>query len=223
LAEYVALSEEAVVQAPAYLTDEEASTLPVAALTAWFSLLEKGKLTSNQSVLVQGTGGVSLFGLQIGTAHGAQVFVTSSSDEKLERAKALGAHAGINYVRTPDWEKEALRLTENRGLDQIIEVSWRQESDAIDNGNQAKRTDCGNRFSSKPFIRTAHPSGDSQANCHPGLVTGPRRAFEEMNLDLEKLQLRPIIDAVYPFADAHAAYEHLYRGASGKIVIRVRG
>jgi NADPH:quinone reductase-like Zn-dependent oxidoreductase len=222
LAQYVALSEEAVVRAPAYLTDEEASTLPVAALTAWFSLKEKGKLTSNQSVLVQGTGGVSLFGLQIGTALGAQVFVSSSSDEKLERAKALGAHAGINYVRTPDWEKEALRLTENRGVDQILEVvagkNLTQSIAAIKPGGQIAVIGFLESFSSElPIL----PLIVKQIIIR-GIVTGPRRAFEEMNLALEKLQLRPIIDAVYPFADALAAYEHLYRGAFGKIVIRVR-
>ena len=222
LAEYVSLSEEAAVQAPAYLTDEEASTLPVAALTAWFSLKEQGKLASGQSVLVQGTGGVSLFGLQIGKALGAQVFVTSSSDEKLERTKALGANAGINYTRTPDWEKEVLRLTENRGVDQILEVvggkNLAQSIAAIKPGGQIAVIGFLESLSSElPFL----PLIVKQIVIR-GIVTGPRRAFEEMNLLLEKLQIRPIIDAVYPFADAPAAYEHLYRGAFGKIVIRVR-
>jgi len=172
--------------------------------------------------LVQGTGGVSLFGLQIGKALGAQVFVTSSSDEKLERTKALGANAGINYTRTPDWEKEVLRLTENRGVDQILEVvggkNLAQSIAAIKPGGQIAVIGFLESLSSElPFL----PLIVKQIVIR-GIVTGPRRAFEEMNLLLEKLQIRPIIDAVYPFADAPAAYEHLYRGAFGKIVIRVR-
>jgi NADPH:quinone reductase-like Zn-dependent oxidoreductase len=122
LAEYLSIHERAVVKAPTYLTDEEASTLPVAALTAWFSLIETGKLSSDQTVVLQGTGGVSLFGLQIASAFGARSLINSSSDEKLERAKAFGAYAGINYARTPEWEKEVLKLTDMQGADHVLEV-----------------------------------------------------------------------------------------------------
>jgi NADPH:quinone reductase-like Zn-dependent oxidoreductase len=112
LAEYLSINENAVVKTPSYLADEETSTLHVAALTAWFSLIETGKLSSGQTVVLEGTGGVLLFGLQIASAFGARSIITSSSDEKLERAKALGAHTGIKYARTPEWGKEVLTPSE---------------------------------------------------------------------------------------------------------------
>jgi NADPH:quinone reductase-like Zn-dependent oxidoreductase len=222
LAEYAALNENAVVRAPQYLTDEEASTLPVAALTVWFSLRDQGRLSPGQTVLVQGTGGVSLFGLQIATALGARVLITSSSEEKLERARALGAHAGINYVQTAEWENEVLRHTGGQGVDHILEV--------VGGNNLAKS------------IAAAKPTGQisvigilagfsaeiplfpllNRQTVIRGIVTGPRRAFEDMNRSLENLKVRPVIDTIYPFDEALAAYDHLYRGAFGKIVIRVR-
>src|SRR5580765_822049 len=122
LAEYLVLTENALAVAPAYLTNDEAAALPCAGLTAWYALVEKGGLTAGQTVLVQGTGGVSLYGLQIAAALGATVIVTSSSDEKLARAKALGATHTINYKNNPDWQDEALALTNKQGVDHILEV-----------------------------------------------------------------------------------------------------
>ena len=122
LAEYVTLHEDFVVKAPASLTDEEASTLPVAALTAWFALIETGHLKAGQTVLVQGTGGVALFGLQIAQAFGARVIVTSRSAEKLERAKALGAFGVIDTHANPDWTAAALDLTDGHGVDHVLEL-----------------------------------------------------------------------------------------------------
>ena len=122
LAEYIVLDEQAAVAKPDYLSDEEAWTLPVAALTAWYALAEKGHLKEGQTVLIQGTGGVSIFGLQLATALGAQTIVTSSNDEKLVRAKSLGAAHGINYSRVPDWEKAVLDLTSQQGVDHVLEV-----------------------------------------------------------------------------------------------------
>jgi NADPH:quinone reductase-like Zn-dependent oxidoreductase len=122
LAEYLVISENVLVAAPAYLSNEEAAALPCAGLTAWYALIEKGQLAAKQTILVQGTGGVSLFGLQIASALGAEVIVSSSSDEKLERVKSLGAKYTINYARTPDWEKEALAITNQQGVDHILEV-----------------------------------------------------------------------------------------------------
>src|SRR6201999_993650 len=119
LAEYLVLTENALAIAPSYLTDEDAAALPCAGLTAWSSLVEKGGMKPGDTVLVQGTGGVSLFGLQIASALGASVIVTSSSDQKLARAKSLGAAHTINYKNTPNWEAEALALTGKRGVDHI--------------------------------------------------------------------------------------------------------
>jgi NADPH:quinone reductase-like Zn-dependent oxidoreductase len=222
LAEYLLMNQRAVVKAPDYLTDEEASTLPVAALTAWFSLIATGKLSADQTVVLQGTGGVSLFGLQIASAFGARSLITSSSDEKLERAKALGAHAGINYARTPAWEREVLRLTEDQGADHVLEVaggkSMAQSLASLKPGGRISVIGILDGFSSELPI---FPFLNKQATIR-GIVTGPRRLFEEMNQALEKIQIHPVVEKTYPFMDALAAYDHLYRGAFGKIVIRVR-
>jgi NADPH:quinone reductase-like Zn-dependent oxidoreductase len=111
LAEYVVLEEEGVGKIPGHLSVEEGATLPCAALTAWHALVEHGKVIAGQTVLLQGTGGVSIFGLQLAHAMGLRVVITSSSDEKLARAKILGANKGINYKSTPDWEKAAMEFT----------------------------------------------------------------------------------------------------------------
>jgi NADPH:quinone reductase-like Zn-dependent oxidoreductase len=222
LAEYLAINQSAVVKAPSYLTDEEASTLPVAALTAWFSLVETGKLSSGQTVVLQGTGGVSLFGCQIASSFGARSLITSSSDEKLERAKAFGACAGINYARTPEWEKEVLKLTGMQGADHVLEVAGgRSLAQSIASSKAGGRISVigvlGGFVSAVPIF----PLLNKQLTIR-GIVTGPRRVFEEMNQSLEKIKIRPVIETVYSFTDAPAAYDHLYRGAFGKIVIRVR-
>lgn len=121
LAEYVIVNENGLVAAPETLDDVEASTLPCAGLTAWFALVERGNLRAGQSVLVQGTGGVAIFALQIAKALGAEVYVTSGSDEKLARAKKLGADRGINRLKG-DWDEALLTLTQDRGIDHIIET-----------------------------------------------------------------------------------------------------
>lgn len=121
LSEYVIMRENWLVAAPETLDDAEASTLPCAGLTAWFALVERGQLRAGQSVLVQGTGGVAIFALQIAKAHGAEVFVTSGSDEKLALAKTLGADRGINRLKG-NWADEIYALTQDRGIDHIIET-----------------------------------------------------------------------------------------------------
>ncbi len=122
LAEYVAISEEGVVHVPEHLSDEEAATLPCAAVTAWHALVPEGHLKSGDTVLVQGTGGVSMFALQFAVLHGARVIATSSKDEKLAKALKLGASDGINYKTTPEWDKKTLELTGGRGVDFVVEV-----------------------------------------------------------------------------------------------------
>ena len=122
LAEYVALSEDGVVAIPPHLSFEEAATLPCAALTAWQALVTRGNVSADETVLLLGTGGVSIFALQFAKMHGARVIITSSSDEKLARAETLGADETINYRSTPDWEKEVFRLTDKAGVDHVVEV-----------------------------------------------------------------------------------------------------
>ena len=121
LSEYVIMRENWLVAAPETLDDAEASTLPCAGLTAWFALVERGQLRAGQSVLVQGTGGVAIFALQIAKAHGAEVFVTSGSDEKLALAKTLGADRGINRLKG-NWADEIYALTQDRGIDHILSL-----------------------------------------------------------------------------------------------------
>jgi NADPH:quinone reductase-like Zn-dependent oxidoreductase len=222
LAEYLVLSENALAVAPAYLTNDEAATLPCAALTAWYSLVEKGGLASGDTVLVQGTGGVSLFGLQIAAALGATVIVTSSSDEKLTRAKTLGAHHTINYSRTPDWDTEALALTNKQGVDHILEVvggpNLVRSLRAIRPAGQIYIIGIMEGFNSElPLFDAIKKHAVLR-----GISVGPRRALEDMLRKFDELELHPVIDTVYSFADARKAFDHLERGAFGKIVIRVR-
>ncbi len=222
LAEYFVLDQRALAKAPDYLSDDEAASVGCAGLTAWYSLVEKGQLKADQTVLIQGTGGVSIFGLQIASALGARVIVTSSSDAKLERAKALGVSDGINYTHTPEWEKEVLKLTAQEGVDHILEVaggkSLPQSVAAVKAGGQIAVIGILDDVSSGiPIFSLLMKQVVLR-----GVSVGPTRALEDMLRKFEQLQLHPVIDRVYPFSDALAAYDHLYRGAFGKIVIRVK-
>jgi NADPH:quinone reductase-like Zn-dependent oxidoreductase len=223
LAEYLVLNEQALVHVPDYLEDAEAATLPCAALTAWYSLVERGSLQRGDTVLVQGTGGVSIFGLQIARAVGADVIVTSSSAAKLERAKSLGATHTINYTTTPDWDKAALELTSQKGVDQVLEVAGGKS--LIKSLNSLKAF---GQISLIGFLDDLtsdlplFPVLAKQATLR-GITTGPRRALERMNQAFAQFKIHPVVDKVYSFEDALAAYDHLYRGAFGKIVIRGPG
>jgi NADPH:quinone reductase-like Zn-dependent oxidoreductase len=222
LAEYLVLSEQALVPVPAYMTDDEAASLPCAALTAWFSLVEKGGLTVGQTVLLQGTGGVALFALQIATALGATVIITSSSDEKLERARTLGAHHTINYSRTPDWDKEALALTNGLGADHVLELVGGPH--LISSLNAVKPTGQISVIGLMQGISCDVPLFLTMVKqiTLRGVCVGPRRALEDMLRKFDELRLHPVIDSTYSFADAPKAFERLEQGAFGKIVIHVR-
>ncbi len=139
-AEYIVLHEEGVVAIPDHLSWEEASTLPIAALTAWSMLMESGGLRAGDTVLLQGTGGVSIFGLQFSLMAGARVIITSSSNDKLERAKALGAWQTINYSEVPEWDKVALELT-GGGVDHVLDVGGSGNNGAIHQCTSYRR-DC---------------------------------------------------------------------------------
>jgi NADPH:quinone reductase-like Zn-dependent oxidoreductase len=223
LSEYLVLDEQTVVSTPAYLTDAEASTLPIAALTAWVALFDAGQLRPGQTVLVEGTGGVSLFGLQLAVAAGARVFVTSSSDEKLARAKALGAAEGINYVRHPEWDREVLARTNDRGVDHILEVAG---GESVSRAVRALAR--GGHLAIIGLIDGLTLNADIPRILHRrltirGVLVGSRHQFETMNRALETLRIQPIIDRVYPFAETPAAFAHLARGAFGKVVVEVAG
>jgi NADPH:quinone reductase-like Zn-dependent oxidoreductase len=223
LSEYITLPEEAAVRAPAYLSDREAATLPIAALTAWFALIEAGKLRAGQNVLVQGTGGVSIFGLQIAQALGARVIVTSRDAAKLERAKALGAFHGIDTLRTPDWAVEALVATDGRGVDHVLELiggdNLRQSLEAL--ASEGRIAQIG--FLRSPEIALGAVPLMLRRATLQGVSVGHRRGFETMIEAFARHELRPVIDRAYPFEDMLQAFAHLDRGPFGKVVVSVRG
>lgn len=223
LADYVVLHEDIAVAAPVSLTEAEASTLPVAALTAWFALVETGKLSADETVLVQGTGGVALFGLQIASAIGARTIVTSRSAEKLERAKALGAWGLIDSGTTPQWSDAALSLTDGRGVDHVLELVG---GDNI--GQSAAALSSGGRIAQIGFMKgadivlSAVPMMLKRAVIQ-GITVGHRRAFEDLVRFVDARGIKPVIDRIDSFEEAPAAFAHLERGPFGKIVIDVRG
>ena len=222
LAEQIVIDEEIAVKAPAYLTDIEAATLPCAAVTAWYAVADQAKVSPGQTVVVQGTGGVSLFALQIAIALGAEVIVISSSDEKLERAKLLGAAHGVNYARQPDWESAVLKLTSGKGADVVVEVAGGENLarslQAAGIGGHIAMIGFLNGVSAQiplfPFVVKQLTLG--------GISVGSRATFEQMLNSFAQWKLHPAIDAVYDFEDTPAAYRHLYRGAFGKIVVRLK-
>jgi NADPH:quinone reductase-like Zn-dependent oxidoreductase len=217
-----ALSQDGVVQFPDHLSYEEAATLPCAALTAWNTLMVAGKLKTGDTVLLLGTGGVSIFALQLAHSNGARVIITSSSDEKLERARKLGASETINYKSTPDWEKEVHRLTERRGVDVVVEVggagTFLKSLRSIRVGGHIGVI--GNLSGIETSINLGYML-QSNAQIH-GIYVGSRDMFEDMNRAISLHKLKPVIDKVYPFSEWRSAFEGMQRGEHfGKIVIRV--
>jgi NADPH:quinone reductase-like Zn-dependent oxidoreductase len=220
LADTMLLHEDGVVATPAHLTDVEASTLPCAALTAWSALVTFGRLEAGETVLVQGTGGVSMFALQFAKLLGARVIVTSSSDEKLARAKVLGADAGINYVSNPDWDKAARTLTDGLGPHQIVEVGG---------AGTLEKTLKAIRFGGTISAIGVLTGSATSVNLIPilmqnvklqGILVGHREGFEHMNRAITQAQLKPVVDRVFPFEQSRQAFEHLASGSHfGKIVV----
>jgi NADPH:quinone reductase-like Zn-dependent oxidoreductase len=214
------LSAEGVTPAPAGYSDEEAATLPCAGLTAWRGLVVQGQVKSGDVVVVQGTGGVSIFALQFAKAAGATVIATSSSDEKLERAKALGADHLVNYRATPDWAKEVRRITAGRGADHIIEVggagTFEQSLRAVRLGGKIAVIGVLGGFVKD--LNVAAIFG-SNALIH-GVTVGSREHFESMTRAIDANHIRPVIDRRFPLDQARQAFECMRAGAHfGKIAI----
>lgn len=221
LTEYRALHEEGLVHVPAHLTDEEAATLPCAAVTAWNSLINMGGLTAGETVLVLGTGGVSIFALQFAKLAGARVIVTSSSDEKLERAKKMGADFGVNYTTTPDWDKRAKELTGGTGVDHIVEVggagTFGRSLRAIKIGGHIGLI--GNLSGNATEVNLVQIL--MQNVRIQGVLVGSRDTFEAMNRAISLHEMRPVIDRVFAFEEARQAFEHMASGSHfGKICIK---
>ena len=197
LAELVAFDEGAVVQVPEHLSDEEAATLPLAGVTAWHAIVRRSGVQEGDTVLVQGTGGVSLFALQLAHMAGARVIVTLSSDEKLRRARQLGAVDGINYKESPDWDARVLEITAGRGVDHVIEVVGAENLTRSLNAVRLSGTInviglLGGTARTDRNVRLRRE--ERAAERHP---VGPREMFEEMNLAISKHELKPVIDRVF--------------------------
>ena len=221
LAEYVALHEDGLVPVPQSLSFEEAATLPCAAVTAWNALMVSGRpIKPGDTVLVLGTGGVSIFALQFARAAGARVLATSSSDDKLARAGRLGASGLINYRATPDWEQEVLKLTAGRGVDAVVEVggagTLARSFQAVGYGGKVALIGV---LAGRSGDTAPHPLMFKAASLH-GIFVGNRRMFEAMLAAMSVNAIKPVIDRVFAFADAPEAYGHLTAGRHfGKIVI----
>jgi NADPH:quinone reductase-like Zn-dependent oxidoreductase len=222
LTELADLKADGVVPIPQSLTFEEAACLPCAAVTAWTGLHRCG-ITATDTILTLGTGGVSVFALQLATAMGCRVLVTSSSDDKLTRALQLGASAGINYRTHPQWDAEVRRLTDHRGADVVIEVGGPQTL-----AQSLKSVAAGGHLALIGVLTGFGPPSESlfplvakNASLH-GIYVGSRADALSLNHFLEQHRIRPVIDSVFEFEKATAAFEHLASGQHfGKIVIRV--
>lgn len=221
LTEQRVFPEYGVVKIPDYMSYEEASTLPCAALTAWSATMQAGT-KAGDTVLVLGTGGVSIFALQFAKMHGAKVIVTSSSDEKIERAKQLGADHSINYRDKPNWSKEVRRITKMAGADHVIEVGG---------AGTLEHSIFSTRLFGHISLIGVLAGGKSDVNMTPvlmqnitvqGILVGGRDGFEEMLRAMALHETKPVIDRVFGFSEAPAAFEYLGAGKHfGKVCIRV--
>ena len=222
LAELVALPEQAVVATPPHMSDEEAATLPCAALTAWNAIFVQQQLLPGQTVLLLGTGGVSIAGLQLARMAGLRTIITSSSDEKLQRARALGADETINYRTRPDWDRAVLDLTEGRGADLVLEVGG---EGTFATSNACVRTGGSiviiGGLAREAAATTTVPlvARDVHAT---RIYVGSRRMFEDMNRALVLHAIHPVVDRTFEFDKVVEAYEHLAAQSHfGKVVIRL--
>lgn len=221
MAEYMLLSEQGVVKVPAHLSHEAAATLPCAALTAWSAIVTEGRIQAGETVLLQGTGGVSLFALQFAKAQGARVIMLSSSEEKLAKARALGADEGINYREIPEWGKLAKEMAGGEGVDHIVELGGQQ---TLSQSLRAIRT--GGTLSLIGVLsgnRMDIPLGPivTRQIRMQGITVGNRDGFEAMVKAVAQHHIEPVIDSVFAFDDLHGALAHLKAAQHcGKICLR---
>ena len=220
LAEYVAFNEEDAVHIPANLSYAEAATLPCAGLTAWHALMVAGRpIKAGDTVLLLGTGGVSLQALLLAKAAGAQVIITSSSADKLAKARQLGADILINYKDHPDWDQEVMKQTGGRGADCVVEVGG-----AGTLARSMRSLAMGGKIG---LIGVLTREGDTnphtlmlkQGSLH-GIFVGNRAMFEQLNRAVEVNDIHPVIDRVFHLDETPQAYAWLHsQGHFGKVVI----
>lgn len=231
LCELAVFDEQTLVKVPSHLTDDEAATLTIAGLTAWQALFVADSVKAGDTVLVQGTGGVSIFGLQLAVAAGARVIVTSSSDEKLARARALGAWETINYRTTPEWQDEAKRLTDGSGVHHVIEV--------VGDHRRSIRALCiGGAISVIGYLQNLSFDGGTRGGIQEtdvmglilsngrifGIADGNRDAYEAMNRAIAIAGFHPVVDRTFAFEEAVDAMRYLESGSHfGKVCIRIGG
>lgn len=232
LTQYRVFSTYGLVKIPDYLSPEEASCLPIAALTAWMSLNSMRPagetIGPEETVVCQGTGGVSVAALQIASAAGASVIVTSSSDAKLQRAQQLGAKTLVNYNSTPDWETSVLNATADDGADIILEVggakTLRKSFDCVKFGGLIA---CIGYLSGKVDEDTDRTNTNllclKRNVTLKGILNGPRDRLEEMVRFYQEKGIKPVVDRVFKFEEGKDALQYLYSGGHfGKVVIRVK-
>ena len=214
--------EEGLVRAPEHLDDAAASTLPCAALTAWHALVDHGRLSAGQTVLVQGTGGVSIFALQIARMMGAQVIATTGRAERVARLRALGAHHVIDYKVDAEWGRTAKQLAGGAGVDHVVEVggagTLAQSVRAVAPG--------GNVYVIGVLAGSVEPFNVMPVLMNEvrlqGVFVGPKESLEAMCNAFCTNVIHPIVDRVFPFDDAPGAFAHMREGAHfGKVVIAV--
>lgn len=220
LQERMVLPAEGVVKVPEHLSNEEAATLPCAALTAWSALVTHGGVKAGDTILLQGTGGVSIFALQFAALLGARVIITSSSDEKLERARELGAWETINYRATEKWGKAARKLTKGRGVDHVVEVGG---AGTLEQSLAAVRM--GGSISVIGVLSGTRSPVDvipilmNQVRLQ-GILVGHRDGFEAMNRAIDQGKLQPVVDEVFSLEETRAALEHMAAGKHfGKVCV----
>ncbi|MCA1638866.1 MAG: NAD(P)-dependent alcohol dehydrogenase [Acidobacteria bacterium] len=221
LREFGAFDENGLVRIPDHLNYEEAATLPCAAVTAHNALMVFGNIKPDHTVLLQGTGGVSIFALQFASVFGCRTIITSSSDEKLNRANELGAGNLINYTEREDWDKAALDLTERQGVDQIVEVGGA--------GTMQKSLNAVKMGGHIAVIGVLAGKGDFDLRSilmksvkMQGIFVGSRQMFEDMNRLICQHNLKPVIDKTFPFDEAKDALKYMESGSHfGKIVVKI--
>jgi NADPH:quinone reductase-like Zn-dependent oxidoreductase len=222
ISEYVLVDQAGVVPIPEHLSFEEAATLPCAALTAWNALVEQGGVKAGDVVVCQGTGGVSMFAMQFAKLLGAEVIMTSSSDEKLERVKGMGASHGINYRDEPEWGKVVRELTGGRGADHIIEVGG---------AGTLQQSLAAVRYGGHVSVIGVLSGVSQEINVVPilmhnvrvqGIFVGSREMLENMVQAMEVNEVRPVVDRVFEFEEAREALEYVKAGRHfGKVVVQV--
>lgn len=218
-AEHLLFDADGLVHVPQHLSFEEAATLPCAAVTAWHALVTHGQVKAGDSVLIQGTGGVSIFALQFARLSGARVIATSSSDAKIAKVLQLGASDGINYKSTPEWGKRVRELTDGQGVDHVVEVGGAgtlgESLRAVRMGGNVSLIGilAAGQFNPIPVLM--------KSVCVQGIFVGSRVMFEAMNRAIALHRLAPIIDRVFPLGEVRDAFRHMESAAHfGKIVVR---